>query len=271
VLAKPLGTPMLLPIAAAFLLLALGAAWLLMRMHADAPRPEDAPGERVESDAAVIGGSAWEGFGAVFRSPFLMGICAYVLILAIMSTFIYFTRLQMVAALGTGLDMRTAKFAQIDMITQIATLVLQALVTGHLLKRLGTSLTLALLPLTTLLGFVGLVLVGSLAALIAFEAAFKAVQRGVMRPARETLFTTVSRADRYKAKAFIDTFVYRTGDVVGAQTEGLLGRLGMGLAALAAFAIPLAVLWTALGWWLGASHGRSAPAPAIGLHEGERA
>jgi AAA family ATP:ADP antiporter len=72
-----------------------------------------------------------------------------------------------------------------------------------------------------------------------------------MRPARETLFTTVPRADRYKAKAFIDTFVYRGGDVVGAQTEGLLGKLGMGLAALASVAVPLAAAWMALGIWLG--------------------
>jgi hypothetical protein len=52
------------------------------------------------------------------------------------------------------------------------------------------------------------------------------VQRGITRPARETLFTVVSREDKYKSKAVIDTFVYRTGDVVGAWTEGLLGRLG---------------------------------------------
>jgi AAA family ATP:ADP antiporter len=113
------------------------------------------------------------------------------------------------------------------------------------------SVTLALLPLTAALGFIGLAVVGSIAALIAFEATFRAVQRGIMRPARETLFTVVPRTDRYKAKAFIDTFVYRSGDVVGAQTEGLLGRLGMGLAALAAFAAPLAAAWMALGLWLG--------------------
>jgi ATP/ADP translocase len=80
-----------------------------------------------------------------------------------------------------------------------------------------------LLPITAALGFIGLAILGSVAALIAFEAAFRAVQRGIMRPARETLFTIVPRADRYKAKAFIDTFVYRSGDVIGAQTEGLLG------------------------------------------------
>jgi AAA family ATP:ADP antiporter len=137
------------------------------------------------------------------------------------------------------------------MITQVATLVLQALVTGHLMKRLGVAVTLALLPVTAALGFIGLALIGSLAALIALDATFRAVQRGIMRPARETLFTITPRADRYKAKAFIDTFIYRAGDVIGAQTEGLLGRLGMGLAALASFAIPLAMVWMALGLWLG--------------------
>jgi ATP:ADP antiporter, AAA family len=263
-LAKPLGTAALLLVAAGFLVLALGAAGWLMRLPVRWPEGGDAPhaDPPAAAEHAVIGGSAWEGFQSVFRSPYLLAICAYVLIVAVMATFIYFTRLQMVAALGTDLDMRTATFARIDMITQVATLVLQAVVTGHLMKRLGVSLTLALLPITAALGFVGLAIAGSLAALIVFEAAFRAVQRGIMRPARETLFTIVPRADRYKAKAFIDTFVYRAGDVVGAQTEGLLKGLGMGLAALAAFAVPLAVAWMALGLWLGhAQRARAARTP----------
>jgi AAA family ATP:ADP antiporter len=242
-LARPLGTPALLLVAAGFLLLALGAAVWLARL-----RPEEGHAPAEES---VIGGSAWEGLQSVVRSPYLLAICGYVLILAVMATFLYFTRLQMVAALGTNIDMRTAMFARIDMITQVATLVLQAVVTGHLMKRLGVSVTLALLPVTVALGFLGLAIVGSLAALVAFEATFRAVQRGIMRPSRETLFTVVPRADRYKAKAFIDTFVYRTGDVVGAQTEGLLKQLGLGLAALASVAVPLAAAWMALGIWLG--------------------
>ena len=245
-LAEPLGTPALLLVAAGFLVLALGAAWWVTRLCPDVSRSGAAREEH-----AVIGGSAWEGLQSVVRSPYLLGICGYVLILAVMATFLYFTRLQMVAALGTDVDMRTTIFARIDLITQVTTLVLQALVTGHLMKRLGVSVTLALLPITAALGFLGLAIVGSLAALIAFEAAFRAVQRGIMRPSRETLFTVVPRTDRYKAKAFIDTFVYRTGDVVGAQTEGLLGRLGMGLTALATVAIPLAAAWMALGIWLG--------------------
>ena len=252
-LARPFGTPVLLAVAAGFIVVALGPAWWLTRLRGDGTEPagDGSVAPQAGAHEGVIGGSAWEGFRSVFRSPYLLAICAYVLIVAIMATFIYFTRLQMVAALGTDIDMRTAAFARIDMLTQAATLLLQAVVTGHLMKRLGVSVTLALLPLTAALGFTGLAVVGSIAALIAFEATFRAVQRGIMRPARETLFTVVPRADRYKAKAFIDTFVYRTGDVVGAQTEGLLGRLGMGLAALAAFAVPLAAAWMALGLWLG--------------------
>ena len=249
-IARPLGTPSLLLVAAAFLVLAVVAARWLARLQSE-PVVIGLESAQARSEQSVIGGSMWEGFLAVFRSPYLFGISAYVLIVAVMATILYFTRLQMVAALGLDTDTRTAVFAQIDFYTQIATFLLQGLVTGHLMKRFGIPVTMALLPLTMLLGFVGLAMLGSLAALIVLDAAFKAVQRGVMRPARETLFTTVDRADRYKAKAFIDTFVYRGGDAIGAQTEGMLGKLGMGLVGVAFFAVPLAILWMALGLWLG--------------------
>jgi ATP:ADP antiporter, AAA family len=253
-LAQPLGTANLLLVSVAFLGLAVGAAWLVAYLQPERATPAaaaDPEAPPAVDERAVIGGSAWEGFRAALRSPYLLGISAYVLILAIMATLLYFTRLQMVAALGDDLDLRTTVFARIDFITQVTTLVLQLIVAGHLMKRVGVHVALALLPITVALGFVGLAMVGSLAALIVFEAAFRAVQRAIMRPARETLYTVVSREDKYKAKAFIDTFVYRGGDVVGAWTEGLLGRLGMALAALATVAVPLAVVWAALGIWLG--------------------
>jgi AAA family ATP:ADP antiporter len=260
-LAKPLGTPGLLLVAVASLGLAALCVRLVVHYQPERANPassEDADRPAAVDERAVIGGNAWEGMRAVFRSPYLLGISAYVLILAVIATFIYFTRLQMVAALGTDLDMRTTVFAKIDLYTQIATLVLQALVAGKLMKRVGVPITLALLPITVALGFLGLVVMASLATLVVFQAAFNAVQRAIMRPARETLFTVVSRADKYKGKAFIDTFVYRTGDVVGAGVEGMLGRLAAGVTALVAVAVPLAVVWAALGVWLGRSQQRHA-------------
>jgi ATP:ADP antiporter, AAA family len=257
VLAERIGTPALLVIAAAFLTAAVFAAIAVNRMTAQwQPTEGETLADAVQDK--IIGGSAWQGFSAVFRSPYLLGISAYVLILAVLVTFVYFTRLQMVAALGDDLDMRTGVFAQIDLITQVATLVLQAIVAGHMMKRLGVSVTLALTPIIVALGFIGLALVGSLAFLIFFDATFRATQRALMRPARETLFTVVDLESKYKAKAFTDTFVYRGGDVVGAQTAGILGRFGMGLVGLASVAVPLALVWAGLGIWLGRVQARIA-------------
>ncbi|MCC5867801.1 MAG: MFS transporter [Gammaproteobacteria bacterium] len=261
-LARPLGTPALLLVAMGFLALAVCAAWGVARTQ---PIAKDAkasvdPASPAEDrpDRAIIGGSAWAGFKAVFQSRYMLGIAGYIVIMTIMATFLYFTRLQMVAALGDDVDLRTTVFARIDLITQVTTLVLQAVIAGHLMKRVGVPITLALLPLTVALGFIGLAIVGTLAALIVFEASFRAIQRAITRPARETLYTVVSREDKYKSKAFIDTFVYRGGDVIGAQVEGLLGRLGMALAGLASVAVPLALAWAVLGIWLGRAQQRVA-------------
>jgi AAA family ATP:ADP antiporter len=248
-LVKPLGTAGLLPVSAGLLGLAVVAAWVVARLQPERPLDavDDPDAPPAVDERAVIGGSAFEGIRAVFGSRYLLGISGYVLIMTVLATFLYFTRLQMVAALGEGLDMRTGIFARIDLYTQATTLVLQALVTGHLMKRLGVHVTLAI--------------TASLVTLIVFQAVFSAVQRAVTRPSRETLFTVVPREDKYKAKAFIDTFVYRGGDVLGAQIEGLLGRLaamlGVGLITLATVAVPLALTWAALGVWLGRAQQRA--------------
>lgn len=252
VLVEPIGTPALLLVAAGFLLLAIGFAWLVAHLQ---PKPAAGDGTaRIATpvlESSVIGGRAWEGITAVLRSRYLLGISFYVLLMTITATFIYMTRLAMVDALGDTVDEQTRLFAQIDLYTQITTLVLQAVVTGHIMKRFGVAVALALLPIVVSLGFVGLAAAGSFGVLIIFEATFRAIQRAVTRPARETLFTVVSREDKYKSKAVTDTFVYRGGDVLGAWTEGGVRALGFALAGLATVTIPLAVIWLGLGVWLG--------------------
>ena len=258
-LAEPLGTPALLLIAAGFLLLALAVAWLLVRM-APARAAHDAPlahaGDLEGAEGRRLGGSAWAGFKAVFTSRYLSGIAAFVLLMTVVATFIYFTRLQMVAAVTDDLDARTAIFGNIDMWTQVAVLVLQLTMTGKIIQRFGLGVALAILPVATAVGFIGLAIYGSFVVLVLLEATNRAVQRGITRPAREALFTVASREDKYKAKAFIDTFVYRAGDVVGAQTEGALGRLGLAMGGLVSVVVPLALVWAALALWLGRAQQR---------------
>jgi len=258
-LAEPLGTPALLLVAAGFLAASIVLAWWLVRLRSDGPR--DAPMQ--DPEAVRIGGSALAGIRAVFASRYLMGIAGYVVIMTIVATFIYFTRLQMVAAAETDLDARTGLLGSIDMWTQVAVLVLQVTLTGHIIRRLGLAFALALLPIAMAVGFIGLAIYGSFLVLILLEATNRAIQRGLTRPARETLFTVVGREDKYKAKAFVDTFVYRVGDVVGAQTEGVLGRLGLALGGLVGVVVPLALVWAALGIWLGRAQQRQADAQSL--------
>jgi ATP:ADP antiporter, AAA family len=248
-LARPLGAPALLVVCAGILCLAVVAALLVAKLQPESR--SDRQGSAL--DRAIIGGSPWQGIRGVLQSRYLTGISLYVLLLTVFATFIYFTRLQMVAALGEDTDLRATVLAQIDLITQIATLLVQLVITGHLMKRFGVAVALALLPVVVGLGFFGLAVAGSFAALVVFDACFRGIQRGITRPARETLFTVVSREDKYKSKAVTDTFVYRGGDLLGAWTEGALGGLGLGLMGLVTVAAPLALVWGGLGVWLGRS------------------
>ncbi|KAF1018577.1 MAG: hypothetical protein GAK30_03600 [Paracidovorax wautersii] len=76
------------------------------------------------------------------------------------------------------------------------------------------------------------------------------------RPSREVLFTSVKREDRYKAKNFIDTVIYRGGDQIASWSYGGLMALGLGISQIAVVGVPLSIAWLALSFWLGRVHTR---------------
>ena len=203
-------------------------------------------------ERAVIGGNAWAGISAVFKSRYLLGISTYVLLMTVIATFIYFTRLQMVAALGDDTDMRATVLAQIDLITQVTTLVLQAVVTGHLMKRLGVAVALAMLP------------VGRVARLHRAGRGGVVCRAGRSSTRRSAPFSAPSpgrRARRSSPSSAGKTSTSRrrspTPSCIAAAMSSAPGpRAGSGGSAwrssgLASLAVPLAVAWAVLGLWLG--------------------
>jgi len=116
---------------------------------------------------------------------------------------------------------------------------------------LGVGSTLALLPALTIIGFGALAAAPTLAALVVFQVLRRSSDYALARPAREVLYTVVPREDRYKAKSFIDTVVYRGGDQVGAWSFTLLSWLGLGIAGIGVAAGVLSVLWLVNALWLG--------------------
>lgn len=250
-LAQSLGTPSLLLVAGGFLLLGLLTAWLLWMVPGRATSVGISMSAPADEAAERIGRNAFAGIRSVFRTPYLSGIAIYVMLMAVMATFVYFTRLQMVAAIAVEIDTRTAILARIDMWTHVTVLALQLTFAGPIIRRFGLGIVLAILPVVTAIGFIGLAIHGSFVVLVLLEAATRAVQRGITQPAREALFTVIDREDKYRAKAFIDTSVYRGGDMVGSQAEGVLGRLGLAMGGLVNVVLPFALVWILLALWLG--------------------
>ncbi len=206
---------------------------------------------RHPSQDRVVGGSVFAGITHPFKSPYLLGVSAFILLFAITTTFLYFEQAAIVKANFSDRGAQTAFFASIDLAVNVLTLIVQLFFTGRIVRWLGLGATLALLPVLTLFGFAALAFIPAVWALVVFQILRRSSDYAIARPAREVLYTVVPREDRYKAKSFIDTVVYRGGDQVGAWTYAGFSSLGLGTSAIAGVAVALAALWLLNGLWLG--------------------
>ncbi len=233
-------------IGAAFLLeVAVLAVGGLSRISAALHARPDEKGEQ------PIGGRLLAGITHPFKSAYLANISLFILLFAITSTFLYFQQATVVRDNFHDRASQTAFFAQVDLAVNVITLVIQLFFTGRILGFLGVGLTLMVLPLLTMFGFSTLALMPAISTLVIFQVLRRSSDYAIARPTREVLYTVVPREDRYKAKNFIDTVVYRAGDQIGAWTYALVAMLGFGHSILAAIAVGLAALWLANAWWLG--------------------
>jgi AAA family ATP:ADP antiporter len=217
-------------------------------VDAETQRPQGASRE-------VIGGGVMEGIRHVFSSPYLLGIASLILFYTISSTFLYFQQIDVVARVFKDDPVgRTRVFGALDLTVNALTLIAQLFLTGRFMKWLGVGAALAFLPIVTLVGFAVMGFAPVLAVLLVFQVARRAGNFAIQRPAREALFTVLPRTDKYKAKNFADTFVYRLGDQVGAWSYTAMGALGLGLSGLAFSMVPLAAAWFGLTLWLGRAY-----------------
>jgi AAA family ATP:ADP antiporter len=239
------------------ILLLLGAAGLLEiaifsvdRLSRLSPALHHEPASAAAGEAP-IGGGVFAGFTRAFASRYLVNVSLFVLLYTITSTFLYFQQAGIVSRGIGGRGAQTAFFASIDLCVNILTLAIQLFLTGRVVALLGVALTLGLLPALTIIGFGALALMPTITAVAVFQVLRRAGDYAITRPTREGLFTVLPREDRFKAKSFIDTVVYRVGDQIGAWSVALLRGLGFGGAEVALFAVPLAALWLVDALWLG--------------------
>jgi len=254
ILAPRLGTVNLLLVSVALL---ESAAIIVSRFPAG---PSDASRQQSPTEDRPIGGTVWAGITSLMRSPYLLGIGGFQILFTIGSTLLYFEQTDIVGRYFAGAAERTAVLARIEFAVQTLTVATQILLTGRVIRWLGLAATLALLPAMTVVGFTALGAAPVLTTLVVFIVLRRGTNFGLTNPAVEVLFTVVPREDKYKAKSFIETFVYRAGDQIGAWTYKLFVALGLGVSGAAFAAVPFGVIWLGLGVWLGRRQGQLAAA-----------
>jgi AAA family ATP:ADP antiporter len=239
----------LLLVSASLLGLAMLAAHQLMRT---APRSEE--GSAViagDTSDLPVGGGILDGIRLALSSPYLLGIVGYIMFYTVTSTFLYFQQAEIV---GTELADRAAQtvfFARVDLVVNSLTAIIQIFFTGRIVRRIGIAASLAALPLICVFGFVAVGLAPTLVTIAVVQILRRSGNYAISRPCREMLYTVLPRDAKYKAKNFIDTFLYRFGDQTGAWSYDGLMYLGFGAAAISMIATPLAAVWLMLGLWLG--------------------
>lgn len=196
-----------------------------------------------------VGGGVFAGFRLALSSPYLLAIVGMMLAYTITSTVIYADQARIIEATVHDSASRTALFARIDLWVNVVALVLQSLVTGWVLTVLGLGAALLALPLLTAGGFVGLAMAPGLATLVVVQIARRGLQYGLERPSRELLFTVVTSEEKYKAKAFIDTVVFRGGDAASIWAYDAVRALGPPAIAVTAGMLCVCAGWGAIAWF----------------------
>lgn len=258
-LVGPLGAANLLLVSAALLEVAALAA---RRLFAQ-PRLEPGPPAGTDGAETAIGGAVWDGMRRSLSDPYLVNVTLHMLFFTLLTTFLYFQQATIVDAAITDRIARTRFFANVDLAVNLLTLVTQTFATGRAVQRWGVTAALAFLPVMSVVGFGVLGLAPTVAVLMTFQVMRRAGNFAVARPAREVLFTVVAPTDRYKAKTFIDTVIYRVGDQLGAWAYAPLAALGAGVAGISGAAIGLALLSAANAVWLGRKMQRLAGAAPV--------
>lgn len=243
----PLGEAGLLYLSAVILLVSLAAVrFLLGWRDRIGPRSDAAPPER-------IGGSIWAGLTLIARSPYLLAIAAFVLLLTTANTFLYFEQARIVEEAYPDRTARTQVFAAIDTVVQTLTILIQIFFTGRLAKRLGVTVLLVAVPVTMMFGFGLLALMATFPILVFVMIVRRVGEYALVRPGREMLFAPVDAETKYKAKNAIDTFVYRGGDAVAGWIHtGISAVASTGAVGVAGMVV--AGTWAAVGYGIGRRH-----------------
>jgi AAA family ATP:ADP antiporter len=243
-----IGNPGVLFMGAAFFVIAIVCQRTLLRKSASMTLTNQA----VAGDDRPVGSAnPFAGMLLVLKSPYLLGIALFMVLLSSVTTFLYMEQLDIVKKTFSDPELRTQVFSRIDVLVQALTVGFQFFLTGRIAQRFGVVTLLTVVPLLMVAGFLGLAATGTFAVLVATMVLRRVGEYAFIRPGREMLYSVVDTETKYKAKSFNDVPVYRGGDALAAQLQGFLKSSGVSPASIALLGAGIAALWAVTGWRLG--------------------
>ncbi|MEN1942973.1 MFS transporter [Luteimonas sp. MJ293] len=233
-LVEQIGVANLLLVSAAFLSICL---LCIIKLRPWAMRREAEHGE--QSGEQAMGGSVWAGLVRVWNDPLLRALAMLMFFGVGIGTLLYNEQAAIVRQYFPTAEGATRYYSTLDWAVNGLTILIQLFATRWLLRRYGVAPLLLLPAVAILLGFC-LLSASPLPMLVAMvQVMTRASEFSLNKPARETLYTRMDRESRYKAKAVIDTAIYRGGDVTFVWVHKGLAAFGSGVVFLAGIGVAL--------------------------------
>lgn len=198
-----------------------------------------------------IGGNLFGGVTLILRSPYILGISLFVVMISTVNTLLYFEQLRLVEIAYPVVTDRTRIFARLDWIVQGLTVLSQVFLTGRIAKKFGVKALVTFAPVIMIVGFLALAFSGAFIVLAVVFVLRRAMEYAFVRPGREMLWSPLDKETKYKAKNTVDVPIYRGADALSAQVNNWVASASFGAGAVAWLGAGVAALWAVIGWWLG--------------------
>ncbi|XP_013606029.1 PREDICTED: uncharacterized protein LOC106312891 isoform X2 [Brassica oleracea var. oleracea] len=224
----------------------------------DSERSQEASSPKVTTPKSPISTTRpqlWailDGMRLILASPYLLLVSLFLWLGAVISSFFYFQKVNVIATTIKSSIGRRRLFAQINSFVAVFILIGQLTLTGRILTIAGVTVAISASPLVALGNLVSIAIWPTWVAVAVSETLRKVTTYVVTRPGRELLFTVVSQDEKYKAKVCIDVIVQRLGDAAAAGLfEVLTIALGGQTSTASLYALPVCLIWIVTAYFLG--------------------
>ena len=201
-----------------------------------------------ENSSQELGGSSFEAIQNIIKNPAIRNIGLYVILFTMLMTTSWMISLGIVQEWSQDPCERTGFFARIEQIVTPLTLLMQLFLASYILRRVGSLTVLSIYGVLFAIAFMAYAFYPTITTVMMVVISLRIFEYGLNKPTRESIYTKLKQQDRYKSTVFIDTFLARSGDVIGGWfVRGLVGT-GIAVLSVTWAALPFALFISYMGF-----------------------